>query len=663
MKRTRPETVLRELRERIGSGSDGPRAEADGGAVLERTDGESLAQRYDPDLDALEGVYGDAEAAAVGGRHVRDLFGLDGDAVADVVAEYRTAGIGAPSFAASQRVVSDALVDAAFDRLEEELDADAQDALAETRADLREGLRTANGVFTAGAEAYERVPNESTEDEATEAVDSEDSADAVGRSSERGGLDYHEVLHHIGTPLFVLDPEGEILTWNAQLEQLTGVSEDEAMAMEMASMAFYPDGRRGKTLADKVIDAPERTDEEYDVPRVEDASFTLYRDTSVMQDQHGEDVHISFSAAPIYDDDGELLGVVEMVQDRTADVLRHEHTASLVTELEDTMRAIQSGDLDARASFDNTEGYVDESLLNVVGELNEMASTLERLITRVDGNATDLASATDESADAAAQIEDVVVEQNQILGRAAEDIQDVSATMEEIAATSNQVSAAADRANEAVDEGADAGEAAQAVTDELTDTSEKLVDSVVGLEDRMDEVSEVIEIIADVAEQTNMLALNANIEAARAGESGSGFAVVADEVKTLANETSEYADRISRTVTEIQDQATDTVDTVEASNRQIQRAEEEIAQALDALDDIAEAVEETASGIEEVADANDSQADAIEGVTTTIEDARSHAEDAEAAARRIVETTDSQTASVAELVDSVEQLHGDAAAQ
>ncbi|MFC7138922.1 methyl-accepting chemotaxis protein [Halosimplex aquaticum] len=656
MTRTGPESILRRLRERVGSDGEGRPAETDGGAILDRAGGESLAHRYDPDHSALEDVYGDAGAAAVGDRHVRDLFDLDGDDVADLVGEYRAAGMTAPTFAASQRIVSDALVDAAFDRLETELDADADGALAEARADLREGLRTANDVFTAGAAAYERADREESPDEAS-------GPGTAGRDIGDGGLDYHDVLHHIGTPLFVLDPQGEILTWNAQLERLTGVSEAEAMEMEMASMAFYPDGRRGKTLADKVIDAPERTDEEYDVPRVEDASFTLYRDTSVMQDQHGEDVHISFSAAPIYDDSGELLGVVEMVQDRTTDVLRHEHTANLVTELEDTMRAIQSGDLDARASFDNEDGHVDESLLNVVGELNEMASTLEGLIERVDGNAADLAAATDESADAAAGIEDAVAEQNEILGRAAEDIQDVSATMEEIAATSNQVSAAADRATEAVEAGASAGEAAQAVTDELTDTSEELVDSVTGLEDRMDEVGEVIEIIADVAEQTNMLALNANIEAARAGESGEGFAVVADEVKTLATETSEYADRIARSVTEIQDQATDTVDTVEASNRQIQRAEEEISEALDALDDIADAVAETASGIEEVADANDSQADAIEGVTTTIEDARSHAEDAEAAARRIVETTDSQTRSVRALVDSVEQLNGDASDQ
>ncbi len=642
MRGRKPGAGIRELLDGLSGDDDGATLQTDGGArAVSRGTGHPVRDRYEPALDSLQSTYGDADRARVGKHHVVDLFDVDDGEVRELVETYRDANIDAASFARSQQVALDAIVDAVFDRLHEDLDVASHDVLEDARHDLQDGLATATDVFAAGVEAYDTTASEQR----------------GGRPDET--LDSHSVLHHIGTPLFVLDPDGNILTWNAQLEALTGVPEDEAKAMEMASMAFYPDGRRGKTLADKVIDAPERTHETYDVPKVEDASFTLYRDTSTMVDQHGEEVHISFSAAPIYDGDGDLLGVVEMVQDRTADVLRHEHTADLVTELEATLRAIRTGNLDARAEFANDGGHVDESLLGVVDEVNEMADTLSTLIDRVDDNASDLATSSDRSAEAATAIEESIVEQNEILAAAAEDVHDVSASMEEIAATSAQVATAASEANDAVEYGVDASEKARSATDELTDNSEQLVDTVSGLEDRMDEVDEIIGIIADVAEQTNILALNANIEAARAGESGAGFEVVADEVKTLANETGDYADRIATTVDEIQAQATRTVETVEDSNQQIQRAEAEITDALSALDDIATAVDEAAEGIEEVADANDDQAGAIEGISTTIERARTHAEEAEAAAQQIVDNTESQAASAAELLESVEELNSE----
>ncbi|MFU1780408.1 methyl-accepting chemotaxis protein [Haloarcula japonica] len=617
--------------------SDTTARRADGGLIASDGQTRFLADAIDPNSPRLNDCFDDPDTAAIGTQHVERQFELEPDELRALIDEYETAGISQDEFIEAQSFVTESLVEGAFDQLRDELGPDTQAAIDSVEAELRKGLETTQYVSRTGVDAF---------------------GDSSSESDDGGGLNYHDVLHHIGTPLFILDTNGDILTWNSSLEHLTGVSEAEAQEMEMASMAFYPDGRRGQTLADKVLDAPEATHTEYDVPKVEDEDFTLYRDTSVMADQHGNERHISFSAAPIYDGDGELIAVVEMVQDRTDEANRHEAMTSLVDEVKSTMAALKNGRLDARASFDRTDGgeYVDDQLYEVVTSLNDMAEQVEKLADQVDEQTQQLATTIEQANSSAADVETRVTEQTDSLTQAADNIQDIGAGMEEVAATSSEVASAAQRAKAAAEDGSDAGEAVMDVTDGLAETSEDLVDTVTDLDDQMDEVSEIVEIIADVAEQTNMLALNANIEAARAGESGSGFAVVADEVKTLANETSEYASEISTSITTIQDQATETADMVETSHEQVERAESEIADALDALDEISDAVEEATRGIQEVADANDDQASAIENVTSMVEDAQNHAQEAETATKEIVKATDRQEDAVTELTDRVSEL-------
>ncbi len=88
-------------------------------------------------------------------------------------------------------------------------------------------------------------------------------------------------------------------------------------------------------------------------------------------------------------------------------------------------------------------------------------------------------------------------------------------------------------------------------------------DVVKQLDESSESIGKVVTVIQRLSEQTNLLALNATIEAARAGESGRGFAVVANEVKVLSTQTGGATEDIRLNIETIQGKIATVVEAIQ----------------------------------------------------------------------------------------------------
>ncbi|ADQ66978.1 methyl-accepting chemotaxis protein [Halogeometricum borinquense DSM 11551] len=491
-----------------------------------------------------------------------------------------------------------------------------------------------------------------------DADESSSSASMLGE----GGTDMDAgsvLLDALPMPAFVISATGVATGWNEAAERAFGIPKEKiigASEEDATSMVSYDDDRAEKTLAHKVVDAPDTAHEnDPSVERVRGPSGQFFVDERSLENADGERMYISFRALPIYDGD-ELVAVVELVEDKTEAQRQQEATHTLVNEVTSTLEQIGEGNLDARAELGSETEVLEDELLNIVAEVNRTGDRFESLVDEVESHATDVSNTITTANDAASQIDSRVTEQRKALEAVRDDLASFSAAMEEVAASSTEVESAADRARDNIGSSLDWTVDTRKVTDEVKERSDDLLESVKRLEDDMEEIGDVVGLISEIADRTNILALNANIEAARAGEAGEGFAVVAEEVKSLANETQSHTEQITERIDRIQSRADETVTLVEETHKDVGRADDAIDKTVSSLQEASDAVEEAADGVSELSRASDDQAESVEGVVSAVEDVSDDAAEIEESVDDIVSVTQTQRDSAGELGTMIDGL-------
>lgn len=313
-----------------------------------------------------------------------------------------------------------------------------------------------------------------------------------------------------------------------------------------------------------------------------------------------------------------------------------------------TIRGINRSLAEMQSTVRKIEGELDFTVnVEVIGkdEISEVATAINRLINKLQGNLKTFAEGANSVASAASQMNTTSTEVATASHQQSESASDMAATVEELTVSINHVG---DRAQEANRISRESGTLAVSGETVITRTVNDIQDVAItvseaaerihGLEKHSQEISNVVAVIKEVADQTNLLALNAAIEAARAGEQGRGFAVVADEVRKLAERTAVSTTEIAVTINTMRASASGAVASMEGVVGKVTKGVESAQQANEAIRLIGEGSRSAVDMVEEIASAIREQAAAMNNIAQQVERIAQMSEESSAAAGNSADT-------------------------
>jgi PAS domain S-box-containing protein len=264
----------------------------------------------------------------------------------------------------------------------------------------------------------------------------------------------------------------------------------------------------------------------------------------------GTKMDIRYTAAPMLDEQGELIGAVEYVLDISWE-------RRLRTNIREDLRQVASDVSDQTLALEIQSAALLDQTTSVAGASEELSATMNNLAASAEQSERNISS--------------------------------VATATEEMTATVLDIAHNAERAN--------------TITAKAVSSVAVASEQVDGLGAAAKEISKVTDTIVEIAEQTKLLALNATIEAARAGEAGRGFAVVASEVKELAKQTNAATSDIRGKIEAIQDATHSSIAEIRKISLVIQEASDFVTSIAAATEQQSVTTRDIACALSEVSEA------------------------------------------------------------
>ncbi len=271
--------------------------------------------------------------------------------------------------------------------------------------------------------------------------------------------------------------------------------------------------------------------------------------------------------------------------------------SSAVDQITTLSQKVSEGDLKVHADIKTNDEL--EKLGNYI---NNMVTSLNKVLSGVISTSNELNSATREMANASSTISEGAHNQSTQFVELSESVQN---TTDNITVASDYIKKSEIQAN-----AAETG---------MNNT----IDSISKIEESSKKIYEEVQTINSIAFQTKILALNAAIEAARAGEYGKGFAVVAAEVQKLSDITANSSKEINDVAMKSLNQVEEGVKIARDAGLKIKEIIEMVKEISDRLSHIAESAMEQNQIVKqntEITNSNASAAAELDAASRTLKD-------------------------------------------